>query len=122
MLHNQAYFSANFAEIWHSYKRSYITNIRASDAIIILWGWVWTLNEFTVAYDAMKIVWVLEWTWWISDKIPEILEICNRKLNERVVISSDPEDLVKKVLEKIKTLEAPYSKDQRVIWKKNTNW
>lgn len=91
-----------------------IVNIRASDAIIIIWGWVWTLNEFTIAYDEGKLVWVLQWTWWISDSIPRILEICGRSMEDRVIISKDPNELVSTVLLWLKKIIQPTFEDESV--------
>ncbi len=91
-----------------------IINIRSSDAIILLGGGVGTLNEFTVAYDEGKIVGVLEGSGGVSDHIPEILEICNRKQNGNIVFSKEPEELVRKILEAIKKHPQPTTEDQRV--------
>jgi len=95
-----------------------ITNIRSSDAIITVWGWVWTLNEFIVAYDEMKIVWVLTWTWWVSDNLPAILEMCNREVTNRIIFDSDPKTLAEKVVLALKELPQPTVEDERVV----KNW
>lgn len=92
-----------------------ITNIRSSDAIIIVWWWVWTLNEFTIAYDEWKVVGILKWSWWISDNIPEILKMCNRPMENRIITASDPKKLVERVIIWIKELWQPKIEDERVI-------
>lgn len=92
-----------------------ITNIRSSDAIITVWWWVWTLNEFIVAYDELKIVWVLTWTWWTSDNIPKILKMCNREVTNRIIFDSDPKTLVEKVVLALKELPQPTLEDERVV-------
>ena len=91
-----------------------IMNIRASDAIIVVWWWVWTLNEFTIAYDEWKLIWVLEWTWGIADHIPRILEICDRGQDGRVIIEKDPKQLVSKILMALKEYNQPTIEDEMV--------
>ncbi len=93
-----------------------ILNIRSSDAIIVVWGWIGTLNEFTVAYDEGKIVGILEWSWGVSNHIEEIVHMCDRKLDERVIIEADPKLLVKKVIEAVNTLPRMTYEDERVLY------
>jgi len=92
-----------------------VTNIRWSDCIVLVWWWVWTLNEFIVAYDEQKLVWVLLWTWWIADWLPEILKTCNREINERIIFDSDPKILVEKMIIALKEMPQPKYADERVI-------
>ena len=100
-----------------------VTNIRASDAIILAWGWVWTLNEFTIALDEWKVIWVFEWTWWISDNIPRIMEICWRKMEDRIIIDSDPKRLVERVILAVKQMKHPVSwDDARLNGLKDDKW
>jgi len=94
-----------------------VTNIRSSDAICLVWWWVWTLNEFIVAYDEQKIVWVLTWTWWIADWLPEILKICNREVTNRIIFESDPKLLVEKMVLALREMSQPEFADERVL-----NW
>ena len=91
-----------------------IINIRSSDAIVILGGGVGTLNEFTVAYDEGKVVGVLTNSGGVSNKIPEILEICDRKVEDHLIFESDPKKLVERVIEKLKTTDGPMTEDERV--------
>jgi len=97
-----------------------LINIRSSDAIIILGGGVGTLNEFTVAFDEEKVVGVLTGTGGVSDHIPEILKICDRDMENYVVFSSNPEDLVNKVIERLKNGNHPVIEDERVIRSKKS--
>ncbi len=98
-----------------------IINIRSSDAIILLGGGVGTLNEFTVAYDEGKPIGVLKGSGGVSDHIKDILDICDRPMSENIVFDSDPEALVKKVMDIIKNHPQPMSEDQRVISGKESN-
>ncbi|HDL89683.1 MAG TPA: hypothetical protein ENG14_02130 [Thermodesulforhabdus norvegica] len=92
-----------------------IINIRSSDAIVILGGGVGTLNEFTVAFDEGKVVGVLTGTGGISDHIPEVLELCDRKLEDFVVFDDDPKKLIEKVIDKLKNSYRPMITDERVF-------
>ncbi len=94
-----------------------IINIRSSDAIVIIGGGVGTLNEFTVAFDEEKVVGVLTGTGGISDHIPEVLELCDRKLEEFVVFDDDPKRLIEKVVDKLKNGFRPTIVDDRVFRK-----
>lgn len=75
-----------------------IINIRSSDGVIILPGGTGTLNEFTVAYDEGKPIGVLTGNDGCADHIKEILEFCHREPTDLMVFSSDPEELVQKLL------------------------
>ena len=75
-----------------------IVNIRTSDAVVILPGGTGTLNEFTVAYDEGKPIGVLTGYDGCADHIKEILEFCHRKPTDRMVFSSDPNELVEKLM------------------------
>jgi len=92
-----------------------ILNIRSSDAVILVGGGIGTLNEFTVAFDDGKIVGVLTETGGVSDHIPEIMQICNRNLTERVIFDSDPRALVEKVVLAIKQMPPVLIEDQRIV-------
>ena len=92
-----------------------ILNIRSSDAIILVGGGIGTLNEFTVAFDEGKIVGVLTSSGGISEHIPDIVQKCNRNLGNRVLFSSNPSELVNKVLTAIKQLPSVDTEDERII-------
>ncbi len=79
-----------------------IINIRSSNGVIILPGGTGTLNEFTVAYDEGKPIGVLTGHDGVADHIEEILEFCNRKKTDRMVFSSDPKELVDKLIKLVK--------------------
>ena len=76
-----------------------IINIRSSNAIIILPGGTGTLNEFTVAYDEGKPIGILTGHGGCADHIDKILKFCSRRITDRMVFSSNPKKLVRKVIE-----------------------
>ena len=80
-----------------------ILNIRSCNGVIILPGGTGTLNEFTVAYDEGKPIGVLTGLPGVSNHIKEILKFCHRQTTSRMVFSSDPEELVKKLLKIVKS-------------------
>ncbi len=92
-----------------------LINIRSSDAIVILGGGVGTLNEFTVAFDEEKVVGVVTGTGGVADHVPEVLEICDRKMEDFVVFDDDPKELIRKVVDKLKNSVRPVMEDERVF-------
>lgn len=85
-----------------------ITNIRSSDAIIVVGGGVGTLNEFTVAFEEKKVIGVLSGSGGVSDHIPAILKMCDRNVApERLLFDSDPRRLVSQVLRALGCYEGP---------------
>lgn len=90
-----------------------ITNIRSSDAVILVGGGVGTLNEFTVAFEEKKVVGVLTGSGGISDHIPAVLKMCDRTVAEdRLLFDSDPKRLVRLVLRALSTYEGPKHESQ----------
>lgn len=90
-----------------------ITNIRSSDAVIVVGGGVGTLNEFTVAFEEKKVVGVLTGSGGVSDHIPAILKMCDRNVAEdRLLFDSDPQRLISLVLRALKTYEGPKHESQ----------
>lgn len=98
-----------------------IVNIRSSDAIILLGGGIGTLNEFTVAYDEGKVIGVLRGSGGVSNHIKEILNICDRQLEDYIVFDKDPKRLVEKVINKLNNYVTPMTEDQRVVSGKEKN-
>ena len=91
-----------------------ILNIRSSAGVIILGGGIGTLNEFTVAYEEGKVVGVLLGTGGIANYIPEILEMCGRKVNQNLIFDGNPKSLVKKVHKAILKEQGAKYQDQRI--------
>jgi len=92
-----------------------VINIRSSDAIVIIGGGIGTLNEFTVAFDEGKYIGVLTGTDGVSDHVPEIIEICHRKLNDRVIFDDDPERLVSRLLQGLASGTQTVVEDERIF-------
>ena len=82
-----------------------IINVRSCNGVIILPGGTGTLNEFTVAYDEGKPIGILTGYGGVADHIDKILEFCHRKVTNRMVLSSDPKELVEKLLEIIRSVD-----------------
>jgi len=74
---------------------------RASDAVIIICGRLGTLNEFTIAFEDKKPIGILTETGGMADELKGIVEKGNRGPG-KIVYSSDPEELVEKLMKIIK--------------------
>ncbi|MCF7917677.1 LOG family protein [Candidatus Gracilibacteria bacterium] len=92
-----------------------IINIRSSDGVIILPGGTGTLNEFTVAYDEGKPIGILTGHGGIADHIKTILRFCHRRVTNRMVFSSDPKELVRKLLKIVHKTKANESVDDYLL-------
>ncbi len=73
---------------------------RSSDAVIVGCGRLGTLNEFTIAFEDHKPIGVLEGEWDTDDMIKEMIAKSHRGKG-KIVYSSDPKELVQKLLEVI---------------------
>ncbi|MBI2208898.1 LOG family protein [Candidatus Woesearchaeota archaeon] len=77
--------------------------VKEGDAIIIISGQIGTLNEFTFAFHANKIIGILKGSGGITEIIEKIADICNKTdEKENIVYSEDPKELVKLVIDKLK--------------------
>ena len=76
--------------------------VSEADAIIIISGQIGSLNEFTIAFAQNKVVGILQDSGGVTNLIDKIADVCN-KINEKenIVYSSDPKELVGKVLSKL---------------------
>lgn len=74
---------------------------RASDAVIIICGRLGTLNEFTIAFEDQKPIGILTGTGGMADQLKDIVAKGNRGPG-KIIYDSDPEKLVKKVIELVK--------------------
>lgn len=84
-------------------ERNYVL-IKAVDAVIIFNGQIGTLNEFTVAFHEQKTIGILEGLGGISELIPKIAEICDKRGEKgNIVYEKDPKELVKKCMNRGKT-------------------
>ena len=73
---------------------------RSSDAVITICGRMGTLNEFTIAFEDMKPVGVLEGTGGTADELRDIIKKMHRGPG-RVVFSKDINELLDKVVAEI---------------------
>lgn len=82
-----------------------VVSIRTCDAVIFISGGSGTLNEFTIAYDEEKICGILTQTGGITEMIKELEEKClsGRKACGKVIYDSDPEMLVEKIIQELKS-------------------
>lgn len=91
-----------------------IMNIRSSDGVIFLGGGIGTLNEFTIAFEEGKPVGVLLDSGGISNHLQNIIHWCGREPNENMVFSSNPEELVEKLIYLVHEYPTPVHQDGRV--------
>lgn len=77
---------------------------RAADAVITGCGRMGTINEFTIAFEDGKPIGVLEGEWETDEFIKSILEKSHRadEMKGKIVFSSEPKELVAKLIEIIK--------------------
>jgi uncharacterized protein (TIGR00725 family) len=73
---------------------------RSSDAVIVGCGRIGTVNEFTIAFEDKKPIGVLEGEWELDDLIKELIAKGHRGRG-KIVYSSDPKELVEKVIQLI---------------------
>jgi len=76
-----------------------ITNIRSCDVVVIVGGRSGTLGELAIAYDEDKVIGVLEGTGGIADHVDEILRFCEKVTKAKVIYDSDPDRLIRRLLE-----------------------
>ncbi len=92
-----------------------LINVRSSNGVIILPGGIGTLNEFTIAYAEGKPIGILSGHNGIGSHIKEIIKYSHRKVTNRIVFSSDPKVLVKKLLTLIKKVEVSAVLDDYLV-------
>lgn len=78
---------------------------RSSDGVFIGCGRVGTINEFTVAFEDGKPVGVLQGDWETDEVIQDIMKKGHRP-NPRVIFDSNPEQLVKRMIELVCEIRA----------------
>ncbi len=75
--------------------------IRSADACFFLRGGMGTLNEFTIAFDSMaaaSAIGVLIGAGGLTDEIPKLISLEPRTPRSHLIIDSDPESLLDKIL------------------------
>ena len=76
-----------------------VVNIRTSDIVIIMGGHSGTLGEFSIAYDEGNLIGVLLGTNGIASEIKRIVKIINKKTGAEVIYESNPQLLVKNLID-----------------------
>ncbi|MFH0832205.1 MAG: hypothetical protein V1900_00585 [Candidatus Aenigmatarchaeota archaeon] len=78
-----------------------VVSVRTCDAAIFISGGSGSLNEFTIAYDEGKVCGILLGSGGITEILKDLEEkyLSGRKKSGKVIYESEPEKLVKKVLE-----------------------
>jgi uncharacterized protein (TIGR00725 family) len=99
-LPSKYYDSIVFTDVGFNFRN--IFNIRTSDAVVFIRGSLGTLNEFTIAYEDGKIIGVLEKSGGISEFFDELVEICKKETNAKIVRESDPKILIRKLVQLVK--------------------
>jgi hypothetical protein len=91
----------------HGYSGRNLLLTRMADAVIVGCGRLGTLNEFTIAFEDRKPIGVLEGSWETDEVVKLIIEKSKRgkEMESKIIFSSDPKDLVSKVIAKIKEEE-----------------
>lgn len=74
---------------------------RTADAVIIACGRIGTINEFTIAFEEKKPIGILEGSGGTVDEIRDLVSKAKRG-HGKIIYSSDPKELVAKVVEMIK--------------------
>lgn len=84
-----------------------VVSVLTCDAAIFISGGSGTLNEFTIAYDEGKVCGILIGSGGITEIMKELEEryISGRKKSGVVIYESDPEKLIKKIIEKLKVMK-----------------
>lgn len=74
---------------------------RASDGIVVIYGRMGTLNEFTIAFEDEKPTAVLEGSGGTADMIKNLLKMTHKN-KKQIVYEKDPKKLVEKLIKVIK--------------------
>lgn len=86
-----------------SKKYRNVVSTATCDAGIIISGRWGTLNEFTNLYDMGKIIGVLTGTRGVADELPTLTQKISKKSKAKIIFSSSPKELVKKVIKELKS-------------------
>jgi len=77
---------------------------RSADAVIVGCGSIGSMNEFTIAYEAGKIIGILGGDWLPDDILTEIIK-SNKRPSENIIFDDNPIRLISRLVEKIKDKE-----------------
>lgn len=95
----QCYDFINFTGLNYVGRDLYL--VQSSDAVITIGGRFGSLHEFTSALEAHKICGVLSGSGGTADSIPALIKTLDRTVSDLVIYSSDPDELVAKVIAKL---------------------
>ena len=91
----------------HGYSGRNLLLTRMADAVVVGCGRMGTFNEFTVAFEDKKPIGVLEGAWDTDEVFKNLIEKSRRahEMEGKIVFSSDPKELIAKVIAIIKKEE-----------------
>ena len=77
---------------------------RSADAVVVGCGRMGTINEFTIAFEDKKPIGILEGEWETDELLKTLIEKSHRaeEMEDKIVYSSDPKELLDKLVEIIK--------------------
>src|SRR3989344_5638461 len=77
---------------------------RSADAVVVGCGRMGTINEFTIAFEDKKPIGILEGEWETDEILKTLIEKSHRaeEMKDKIVYSSDPKELLDKLVEIIK--------------------
>ncbi len=81
---------------------------RSADAVVVGCGRMGTISEFTIAFEDKKPIGILTGDWDTDELLQEIIKKSHRaeEMKDKIVFSSDPKELISKVVELIKKEKA----------------
>ena len=84
----------------HGYSGRNLLLTRMADAVVVGCGRMGTFNEFTIAFEDKKPIGVLEGAWETDEVLKTLIEKSYRasEMEGKIIFSSDPKDLISKVI------------------------
>jgi len=91
----------------HGYSGRNLLLTRMADAVVVGCGRMGTFNEFTIAFEDKKPIGILEGTWETDEVLKTLIEKSYRasEMEGKIAFSSDPKELIAKVIAIIERLE-----------------
>jgi uncharacterized protein (TIGR00725 family) len=72
--------------------------ITSSDGVVTIGGRLGTLHEFAIAVESQTPIAVIQGAGGESDQIQEILKVAGREPNMDIIVGTDPDELVSKLI------------------------
>ena len=84
----------------HGYSGRNLLLTRMADAVVVGCGRMGTFNEFTIAFEDKKPIGILEGAWETDEVLKTLIEKSYRasEMEGKIVFSSDPKELIAKVI------------------------